>query len=552
MNCGKTIDGATDITADTLTVKATSEFLGQSTFDVGPIESNVTLQNSTGTTTINPSPNITTSYSITLPQTTGYIGQILSLVDNLGTLVWASPSTTGGSVSMVGLSLSANLYSFLKVNALQADLTYTTKTFALDFKSTGSPGQVLTWGSTGVSWIMPNFDVVLSLNPTSGQVLTAASTGLPIWTTTNFDAVLALNPTSGQVLTAAVSGLPIWTTPPTPTNGTITSVTASAPLSSSGGTTPNITLSSLTGTGSTVVLDTDPTLHGIVSINGGTTPDASSTITGSLQVIGGISSSRGFFIQGNRDVTGLTTASSNTISTGVLSATSSTVLQGVSTLHVGTISAGTNVTLPDALAIFSISTDAPLKIGAGLNLFEGDIELGGGITVAGISELVGDVNITGALTLLGGTVAGALPVTGVITALGLSVSVDTSLINLNVISLFTCEGEFSVVSPATVTITADLDIFMAASTCNILANTILSGDVSVYGDLFVLAGLVQIANMTAGSIESGDIVCGAIEGAEIDFAEANFGAVVVGGILTATTVVCGAAEVGILLGGALI
>ena len=520
MNCGKTIDGATDITADTLTVNSTSEFLGQSTFDIGPIESNVTLKNSTGTTTINPAPTITSPYSITLPQTQGSTGQILSLVDSSGTLVWATPSTTGGSVSMIGLSLSPALYSLLQVNSLQSDLTYTTKTFALDFKTSGSTGQVLTWGSTGVSWIIPNFDIVLALAPSSGQVLTAASTGLPIWTT--------------------------------PTTGTITSVTASSPLSATTGTDPILSIPLVTGTGSTVVLDTTPTLHGIVSINGGTTPDASSTITGSLQVNGGISSSRGFFIQGNRDVTGLTTASANTIATCDFTATSSTIIEGASTLHIGTLAAGANVTLPDPIAIFSISTDAPLKIGAGVNLFEGDIELGGGIQIEGISELVGDVNITGALTLLGGTVVGALPVTGVITALGLAVSVDTSLINLNVISDFTCEGLFSVFSPLTATITADLDIFMAASTCTILSNTILSGDVSVYGDLFVLAGLVQVANMTAGAIESGDIVCGAIEGAELDFAEANFGAVVVGGILTATTIVCGAAEVGILLGGALI
>jgi hypothetical protein len=48
--------------------------------------------------------------------------------------------------------------------------------------------------------------------------------------------------TTGQVLTSAGSGTPIWTTP---TTGTVTSVTASSPLSSSGGATPDL---SLTGT----------------------------------------------------------------------------------------------------------------------------------------------------------------------------------------------------------------------------------------------------------------------------------------------------------------
>ena len=50
--------------------------------------------------------------------------------------------------------------------------------------------------------------------------------------------------TSGQVLTYNGS---IWV-PTTPTIGTVTSVTASAPLSSSGGTTPNITISQSSGT----------------------------------------------------------------------------------------------------------------------------------------------------------------------------------------------------------------------------------------------------------------------------------------------------------------
>lgn len=45
--------------------------------------------------------------------------------------------------------------------------------------------------------------------------------------------------TTGQVLTSAGAGAPTWTTP---TTGTVTSVTASSPLASSGGATPNLTL----------------------------------------------------------------------------------------------------------------------------------------------------------------------------------------------------------------------------------------------------------------------------------------------------------------------
>lgn len=59
--------------------------------------------------------------------------------------------------------------------------------------------------------------------------------------------------TSGQVLTYNGS---IWV-PTTPTTGTVTSVTASAPLSSSGGTTPNITISQASGTDDGYLSSTD-------------------------------------------------------------------------------------------------------------------------------------------------------------------------------------------------------------------------------------------------------------------------------------------------------
>ena len=59
----------------------------------------------------------------------------------------------------------------------------------------------------------------------------------------------------GQVLTTFL-GVTAWITP---TTGTVTSVTASSPLASSGGATPNISITSSIGTGA-VVLQTSPTL----------------------------------------------------------------------------------------------------------------------------------------------------------------------------------------------------------------------------------------------------------------------------------------------------
>ena len=72
----------------------------------------------------------------------------------------------------------------------------------------------------------------------------------------NYTMPLAAPAGNGYVLSSTTAGVWTWVAP---TGGTVTSVTASSPLASSGGATPNITVSSSTGSGA-IVLATSATL----------------------------------------------------------------------------------------------------------------------------------------------------------------------------------------------------------------------------------------------------------------------------------------------------
>ena len=123
----------------------------------------------------------------------------------------------------------------------------------------------LAWGTTGQSAHVINVTGAIGLNTNLGT--TPAGSG-----TTNFG-------TSGQVLTSAGSAAtPTWTTP---TTGTVTSVTGTSPVVSSGGNTPAISMPAATGSVNGYLTSTDWTTFnnkgsGTVTSVTATSPIASS------------------------------------------------------------------------------------------------------------------------------------------------------------------------------------------------------------------------------------------------------------------------------------
>ena len=93
---------------------------------------------------------------------------------------------------------------------------------------------------------------VALINGGTNASLTAAAGGV-VYSGASALAISAVG-TSGQVLTSAGAGIPIWTTL---TTGTVTSVTGTAPVVSSGGSTPAISMAAATGSVDGYLTSTD-------------------------------------------------------------------------------------------------------------------------------------------------------------------------------------------------------------------------------------------------------------------------------------------------------
>jgi hypothetical protein len=104
---------------------------------------------------------------------------------------------------------------------------------------------------------------------------TVHTVNLELTGTTSFDGSQG---TAGQVLTSAGTGnTPTWTTP---TTGTVTSVTGTAPVVSSGGNTPAISMAAATGSVNGYLTSTDwTTFNGKYSVGGALGTPSSGTVT---------------------------------------------------------------------------------------------------------------------------------------------------------------------------------------------------------------------------------------------------------------------------------
>lgn len=239
MTCGKTLDGAYDIEADTLTVNESSDLRGFTTVD-GPstFTQDLDLQNPTTLNTITLSASSAVQdYILKLPPQQGTSGQFFT-TDGLGNAAWSSVTPTVAGVSYIGFSAPDN---FMTVNGSNSDSTYTNKTFNLELSGTlptlyggtglstigtenqilSSTGAVLQWktsSGTGNNLLQTSPTLITPiLGEATGTSLNLSSltpSRLLLTDATKNLVSLSSSGADGQLLTI-VSGAPTWAPPAT-------------------------------------------------------------------------------------------------------------------------------------------------------------------------------------------------------------------------------------------------------------------------------------------------------------------------------------------------
>jgi len=162
-----------------------------------------------------------------------------------GTIVVKNNSSTtvatiqsGGYVDVILLSNATAAGSWDVHNFAPSNVSWSTNTF--DYAGSFTSG---TWNGNAVAYNRGG----------TGQSSAFTAGGIVYGSTTSALAVTPIG-TTGQVLTSAGAGTPTWTTP---TTGTVTSVTGTSPVVSSGGNTPAISMPAATTSVSGYLTSTD-------------------------------------------------------------------------------------------------------------------------------------------------------------------------------------------------------------------------------------------------------------------------------------------------------
>ena len=172
-----------------------------------------------------------TAYTFNNNQSSGAI----TVNNNSNTLIASIPS--GGYVSVTLLSNATSTGSWDRHDQSPSNVSWSTNT--LDYS-----GSI-----TSATWNGNN----IALNRGGTNASLTASAGSVPYSTASALALSAVG-TAGQVLTSQGTSAPTWTTP---TTGTVTAVSATAPVTSSGGATPNIAMPAATTSVSGYLTSTD-------------------------------------------------------------------------------------------------------------------------------------------------------------------------------------------------------------------------------------------------------------------------------------------------------
>jgi hypothetical protein len=245
----------------------------------------------------------------------------------------------------------------------------------------------------------------LTTSPANGQLLIGNGSNYTLSTLTAGSGVSITN--SAGSITLSATGL----------GGTVTAVTASGPLASSGGTTPNISIANSTGTGS-VVLENSPSIFS-ATITAAVSASIT-TITGSSANITTVTGTTAGFSSANITQLGSTSATIATLSGTNVTFSSGTISQLAATSATIATVSGTNATYSNgsftSATVTTVSgTTATYTSATVTNLALTSLTLANlSITSANVTTLTG-TNLTytsGTVTNLNSTSANITTLTG--------------------------------------------------------------------------------------------------------------------------------------------
>jgi hypothetical protein len=351
-----------------------------------------------------------------------------------------------------------------------------------------SAGNGISLTNTVISLATPvtaaNGGTGLGTTPTNGQLLIGNGSNYTLSTLTAGSGVSITN--SAGSITLSATGL----------GGTVTAVTASSPLASSGGTTPNISIANSTGTGS-VVLDQGATISS-ATITAAVSASIT-TITGTSANITTVTGTTAGFSSANITQLGTTSATIATLSGTNVTYSSGTVSQLAATsATIGTVS-GTNVSY--ANGTFTSATVTNLSsTSANITTLTG--------TTFGTTATTHLKGISGTITTLTSTSADITTITG--TTIGTTASATIRGVS----------GAITTISGTTATYTSATVTNLALTSLTLANLSITSANITTLtGTTFGTTATTQlrgasgaITNISATSLTVTNTIQGSISG----------------------------------------
>lgn len=226
---------------------------------------NLTATSATITTLTSTSANITTLTGTTLGYTSASLTNLAVTSLTLSSLSLSTLTATSANITTLsGTTATYTSATISNLNSPSANISTLTGTNATLASLTLTNALKIAQGGTGQT-----------STPTNGQLLIGNGSGFALSTLTAGTGIVVTNNAGSITLTATNTA-----------SGTITAVTASSPLASSGGTAPNITIASSTGSGAVVLADS-PTMSSATVTNLNSTSANITTLTGTTITYGG-------------------------------------------------------------------------------------------------------------------------------------------------------------------------------------------------------------------------------------------------------------------------